>query len=280
MSTKVAYLGPQGTYAEQAALELCKIENLSNPRLTPCIGLRAVIENVATGNCKAAVIPIENSVEGGVTASLDGLWISSKVFILRELILPIRHCLLSNGELNSISEVLSHPQALAQCNNWLNKNLPQALQLPTNSTAEAVEMVKGSKFRAAIAGKSSLNQKILKELAYPINDVAGNCTRFFLLGKERNKGIKTKGSFAFSLTSNSPGSLLNVLSCIANLGMNMTRIESRPSKRELGEYVFFIDIDFKNISQDKHDELLKKLQNLCEHFIYFGSYDVNEINNN
>ena len=277
MSTKVAYLGPEGTYAEQATLHLAKIEKLSDPKLIPCIGIRSVIENASSNECEAAVIPIENSVEGGVTASLDGLWKYPDLFIRRELILPIRHCLLSNGTLNSISEVLSHPQALAQCSEWLSNNLKDALVLPTNSTAEAVRMVKGSKFRAAIAAKSFKNMEDLNALAYPINDVPGNCTRFVLLRKEKNIANGGLASLAFSLPSNSPGSLLNVLNCVANLGLNMNRIESRPSKRELGEYVFFIDIDLQNSLGNEYEILLDNLKPICEHLADFGTYNSNEL---
>ena len=138
MPTQVAYLGPEGTYAEQAAFALARLEKIKDPEFVPCVGLRSVIEHVANNRCDAGVVPVENSVEGGVTASLDALWANPELSIRRALVLPIQHALISGGNLNEISEVLSHPQALAQCSGWLEKNLPTALQLPTSSTADAV----------------------------------------------------------------------------------------------------------------------------------------------
>ncbi len=272
MSIQVAYLGPEGTYAEEAACALARLEKMADPQFVPCVGLHSVIEHAAKKLCDAAVVPIENSVEGGVTASLDALWSYPELFIRRALILPIQHCLLSSGSISEISEVLSHPQALAQCSGWLNKNLPNALQLPTNSTAEAVKMVRNSKFRAAIASNCPNNLIDLKQLAYPINDVAGNRTRFVLLQREELTQRGNIASLAFSLRANAPGALLKALSFIANLGLNMSRIESRPSKRELGEYIFFVDLDITNAKNGAHIKLIEELKPLCEHLIHFGAY--------
>ena len=272
MSIQVAYLGPEGTYAEEAACALARLEKMEDPQFVPCVGLHSVIEHAAKKLCDAAVVPIENSVEGGVTASLDALWSYPELFIRRALILPIQHCLLSSGSINEISEVLSHPQALAQCSGWLNKNLPNALQLPTNSTAEAVKMVRNSKFRAAIASNCPNNLIDLKQLAYPINDVAGNRTRFVLLQREELTQRGDIASLAFSLRANAPGALLKALSFIANLGLNMSRIESRPSKRELGEYIFFVDLDITNAKNRAHIKLIEELKPLCEHLVHFGAY--------
>ena len=272
MPTQVAYLGPEGTYAEKAACALARLEKIDDPKFVPCVGLHSVIEHVAKKLCDAAVVPIENSVEGGVTASLDGLWSHPELFIRRALVLPIKHCLLSSGSINEISEVLSHPQALAQCNGWLTKNLPNALQLPTNSTAEAVKMVRNSRFRAAIASNSPNNLIKLKKLAYPINDVAGNRTRFVLLKREEINGPGDIASLAFSLKDNAPGALLKALSYIAHLGLNMSRIESRPSKRELGEYIFFIDLELSSAEDGAHIKLIEELKPLCENLVHFGAY--------
>ncbi len=284
MPTKVAYLGPKGTYAERAASALAKLEKLDQAEFLPCSGIRSVIENVATKHCEAAVVPIENSVEGGVTATLDSLWSNSNLFIQRALVIPIRHALIGCGELADISEVLSHPQALAQCSNWLNNNLPNALQLPTSSTSEAVRMVQGSKFRAAIGSrKACTSMKKVNIISYPINDLAGNRTRFILLKNiEDAKQSKSQknvniASIAFSLKKNTPGSLLQALNCIANLKLNMSRIESRPSKRELGEYIFFIDIELNENLIIIDNSLKKALKPLCEHIVSFGSYPSTEI---
>ena len=224
MRKQVAYLGPKGTYAEKAAHILSKLANFETPIFVPCNGLHSVIKSIAYNNCDAAVVPIENSVEGGVTATLDALWKFPDIFVNRAIVLPIKHALISDGELSIISEVLSHPQALAQCSEWLSENLPNAIPLPTNSTSEAVNMVKGSKFRAAIGSKSLIAIEGLKELAFPINDVQGNCTRFVLLSKESSSDSANIASFAFSLISNKPGALLEAINHIANFGFNMSKI--------------------------------------------------------
>tara|TARA_B100000902_G_scaffold307566_1_gene296473 strand:+ start:1928 stop:2773 length:846 start_codon:yes stop_codon:yes gene_type:complete len=273
MSKQVAYLGPKGTYAEKAAHILSKLANFQTPLFVPCNGLHSVIKSIAYNNCDAAVVPIENSVEGGVTATLDALWKFPDININRAIVLPIKHALISNGEISAISEVLSHPQALAQCSGWLSTNLPEAITLPTNSTSEAVNMVKDSKFRAAIGSKSLVKIEGLKELAFPINDVPGNCTRFVLLSKESISETANIASFAFSLLSNKPGALLKALHYIADLGFNMSKIESRPSKRELGEYIIYVDLEINNQNNvDTIVKLKKFLKPLCEHFIDFGCY--------
>ena len=138
-------------------------------------------------------------------------------------------------------------------------------------------MVTNSKFRAAIASRSANNLNSLNELAYPINDVAGNRTRFVLLQHEESTTFGDVASLAFSLKANKPGSLLKALSYIADLGLNMSRIESRPSKRELGEYVFFVDLELTRPNQGKHIKLLDALQPLCEHLVHFGSYPSSSI---
>ena len=279
MRKQVAYLGPEGTYAEKAAHILSKLVSFESPLFVPCNGVYLVIKSITYNNCDAAIVPIENSIEGGVTTTLDALWKFSDININKAIVLPISHALISDGEISGISEVLSHPQALAQCSEWLSENLPEAITLSTNSTSEAVKMVKGSSFRAAIGSKSLIAIEGLKELAFPINDVPGNCTRFVLLSKESINGKANIASFAFSLLSNNPGALLEALNYIAELGFNMSKIESRPSKRELGEYIMFVDVDINaNTNIGSFSKLKKKLKPLCENLVDFGCYLSEKIN--
>ena len=134
-------------------------------------------------------------------------------------------------------------------------------------------MIKGSKFRAAIGSKSLIEIEGLKELAFPINDVPGNCTRFVLLSKEVNSNLANIASFAFSLISNKPGALLKAINNIADYGFNMSKIESRPSKRELGEYIIYIDLEINNHNNIENFLKLKdKLKPLCNNFVDFGNY--------
>ena len=277
MSIRVAYLGPKGTYAEKAAIRLVRLEKLDDAELIPCTGIHSVIEHVAKNLCDLAVVPIENSVEGGVTGTLDSLWRFPELFITRAVVLPIKHALVGSGSIEEISEVLSHPQALAQCSNWLHKHIPNALLLPTSSTAEAVKMVKGSKFRAAIASQSAANLDGFCEIAFPINDVPGNQTRFVLIQTKEDQQNGNIASFAFSLHANCPGALLKALTCLADLGLNMNRIESRPSKRELGEYIFFIDVEIPDNNIEIQSKLTEKLKPLCENLVNFGCYKSMEV---
>jgi prephenate dehydratase len=273
---RLAFLGPVGTYGEQAARQLAALENLDSAEMVPQQGIRAVIKAVASGSCEAAVVPVENSVEGGVTACLDTLWEHSELAVVRALVLPIRHALLGSGPMQGISEVLSHPQALAQCSQWLGEHLPQALQLPTSSTAEAARLVRGSRFRGAIASRGAAEEHGLEVLAYPINDVPGNCTRFLLLRRGPRSTHGPLASLAFSLHSNQPGALLESLACFAREGLNMSRIESRPSKREMGEYIFFVDLELPEGAVPL-ERALVELQPLCQHLALFGSYPLTNL---
>jgi prephenate dehydratase len=276
---RVAFLGPVGTYGEQATLQLVELEGWADVELVPQLGIRAVVQALAAGDCDAAVVPVENSVEGGVTACLDALWEHPELAIARALVLPIRHALVGSGSIEGVSEVLSHPQALAQCSQWLADHLPAALQLPTSSTAEAARMVAGSRFRAAVASRQAAAEHGLEVLAYPINDVPGNCTRFLLLRRGPRHQEGPLASLAFSLHSNQPGALLEALACFAHRGLNMSRIESRPSKREMGEYIFFVDLELPPSSASRQSavaltEALDELQPLCEHLALFGAYPL------
>ncbi|TGG90957.1 MAG: prephenate dehydratase [Aphanocapsa feldmannii 277cV] len=291
-SPRIAYLGPVGTYAEKAARHFAALQGWQQSRLEPRYGISTVLRALAEGDVEAAVVPVENSVEGGVTTTLDTLWTEGGLRIVRALVMPIRHALLSSGVLGGISEVISHPQALAQCSGWLTEHLPRALQLPTTSTAEAARMVHGSRFRAAIASIEAAREQDLSVLAHPINDVAGNCTRFLLLRQGRGEGpastaaataadnpsgpLEHYTSLAFSLHANIPGALLQALQPFADRGLSMSRIESRPSKRELGEYIFFVDLE-ADLSPAQLQALLADLHTLCERLLWLGSYALTDL---
>lgn len=272
---RVAFLGPVGTYGEAAAQRLAQLEGIQ-AELVPKPGIRAVVQALADQDCEAAVVPVENSVEGGVTAALDALWEHPDLTVARALVLPIRHALVGSGPIEAISEVLSHPQALAQCSQWLTTHLSTALQLPTSSTAEAARLVRGSRFRAAVASLEAAQEHGLTVLAHPINDVAGNCTRFLLLRRGGRHLDGPLASLAFSLQANRPGALLEALGCFSRHGLNMSRIESRPSKREMGEYIFFVDLEVPRRAAPV-EEALRELEPLCEHLALFGAYPLTNL---
>ena len=158
-----------------------------------------------------------------------------------------------------------------------DRHLPDALQLPTSSTAEAARMVAGSPFRAAIASQTAAREHGLDQLAFPVNDVAGNRTRFLLLRRGQRGEHGDVASLAFSLHRNAPGALLEALACLAERGLNMSRIESRPSKRELGEYVFFVDVELPPAPSTALADLIAQLEPLCEHLAHFGAYPSSDL---
>ncbi|NJL82946.1 MAG: prephenate dehydratase [Chloroflexaceae bacterium] len=241
----IAYLGPAGTNAETAALaylswlaqhhsqeaHLCSYPSIAR-------AMRAVVQQEAT----LAVVPIENSIQGSVAVTLDNLWQLGKLQIQQELVLPIAHALLSRGEtLAGIKTVYSHPQALAQCQLWLETHLPNALLVPSNSTTEALQHLNGPS-AAAIAAPRAAQLYNLPILASSINDYADNCTRFWVLGTQASTD-GTHLSLAFDVPANRPGSLVNPLQSFAQRQINLTRIESRPARRSLGEYLFFVELE-------------------------------------
>lgn len=299
----IAFLGPSGTYAEAACHQLAQAQGLQDHAPRSGLSIQHVLGQLkgnhgGDGSVAAAVVPVENSVQGGVTATLDTLWNLSApccppaspnpygpqgLEILRGLVLPIRHALLGGARMEDISEVISHPQALGQCSTWLNNHLPQALQLPTTSTAEAARMVKGSRFRGAIASLDAAREQGLKVLAYPINDEPNNCTRFLLVrpvtvpcstppSGPPVHGVITSLSFALRQRDR-PGALVEALQVFHGQDLNMSRIESRPAKTDLGKYVFFVDVE-GHYQTEHFQAALENLYPICEQLLNFGSYPV------
>ena len=242
MSTTVAYLGPPGTFSEEAAQYFAAKTGMT-PQLNPCVRVQDCAMAVEDGTAAYAVVPLENSLEGSVHDTLDVLTTSVELLIQAELILTIEHNLLAvEKDVHKIEQVFSHPQALAQCREFLRKNLPQAQAVPALSTAEAAAVVSQRKDGAAIASKRAAERYGLYTLAENIQD-SENCTRFIVLGKGNNEfSPPQKTSLLFSVT-NAAGSLFRVLEAFAQHRVNLTRIESRPARKQLGDYIFFVDLD-------------------------------------
>lgn len=276
MSVSIAYLGPQGTYAEAATLAYVQeltTESRVKFLLCPCPSIAQTLHSVAQGQADLAVAPVENSIEGSVAMTLDTLWQLDTLQIQQALVLPIRHALLSRAStLEAIQTVHSHPQALAQCQRWLEKFLPTAQLVPTNSTTEALQYLDKDSTVGAISSERAAQLYHLPILASAINDYPDNCTRFWVLGKQPSPG-GSHTSLAFSLPANVPGALVNPLQVFASRGINMSRIESRPTKRSLGEYLFFIDLE-GNASQTSVQTALSELASHTEILKIFGSYSV------
>lgn len=289
MNLSLGHLGPQGTYAEAAALAYAKwlhekigVEVLLSPYPSIAQTITAVAENLSN----LGVIPVENSIEGGVTVTLDTLWKLENLQIQHALVLPIVHALISQAEnLNEIRLVYSHPQALAQCQLWLAKFIPQARLIPANSTTEGLDHVAKDRTVASISSQRAAGIYKLPILAQPINDYPDNHTRFWVLSQrsfnwefpginpQNIVGNKTHTSLAFSLPANIPGALVKTLQILADNRINMSRIESRPTKRSLGEYLFFIDIE-ANATEPSIQTILGELEKHTETLKILGTYNV------
>ncbi len=276
MAISIAHLGPPGTYTEAAAiacLDWLKQEMGQDAILSPYPSIGQTLEAVASKEAQLAVVPIENSIEGSVTMTLDNLWQLDGLRIQRALVMPIFHALLSRAEnWDTIRVVYSHPQALAQCQKWLDKFLPKAQRIALNSTTEALQYLDGDSTIAAISSQRAAQLHHLPILICPINDYPDNCTRFLLLGLEPSPG-GAYTSLAFSVGANQPGALVTPLQIFAQRNINLSRIESRPTKRSLGEYFFFIDLE-ANAKAPSMRSALAELANHTETLKIFGSYDV------
>ncbi|WP_414527419.1 prephenate dehydratase [Nodularia chucula] len=290
----IAHLGPPGTYAEQAAAFYVnwlaeKIGIIAT--LYPCPSIAKSLQAVVDGQTHLAVVPIENSIEGSVTMTMDTLWQLDSLEIQLALVMPIAHNLVSRAvSLDSIQTVYSHPQALAQCQGWLGKFLPNVQLIPSNSTTEGLKILNQDLTAATISSHRAAQLYNLPILASNINDYAENCTRFWVVSRSQDTGAvntvkdlintsqnATHTSLAFSVPANLPGALLKTLRVFAELGINLSRIESRPTKRSLGEYLFFIDLEAgKNEAQMQ--SALTQLTMHTEVIKIFGSYHVLPIN--
>lgn len=278
MNLSIAYLGPPGTNSETAAKAyadwLAKQEKI-NTRLCPYPTIAQAIQSLSNQALDLAIVPVENSINGSVAVTLDILWQSVGIFIQQAVILPIEHALLTQTQvLNEIKTVYSHPQALGQCQKWLENNLPASNLIATNSTAEAVQIIQSESKAAAIASVRAAELYQVPVLAEKINDYPDNCTKFWVLShKTAQKYQSDYISLGFSLAANKPGALVKPLQTFAEREINLTRIESRPTKRSLGEYIFFIDLAAPT-NQNTLKQALAQLSEQTEILKIFGRYNL------
>ena len=279
MTISIAHLGPTGTYSETAALAyknwLAKHQQ-QEAILSPQPSIALALSSVVQEKSKYAVVPVENSIEGSVVITLDRLWEQTSLKILRAFTIPITHSLLScNTSLEEITTVYSHPQALGQCQKWLATNLPQVQLIPANSTTEALQLLKEYPNTAAISSARAAEIYQIPILEAGINDRMDNCTRFLVVGSETS----TYGSYlslAFSLPKNVPGALVKPLQIFAARELNLSKIESRPTKRSLGEYIFFMDVE-GSLQNPIIQEAIAELEQHTEVLKIFGNYDLIDV---
>ncbi len=265
-----AYLGPEGTFAEQAALVLA-----SGDELRPAESVPGAIAALRAGEVDGACVPVENSVEGSVPATLDALAEAEPVIAVAETVLPIRFSVLVRpGAIAAdVRIVATHPHAAAQVRGWIAAHLPGATTIPTPSTSAAAVAVLNGDADAAVCAPVAVQHYPLDELATEVHDVGDAETRFLLL---RHPGTLppptgTDRTSLVAVAADRPGALLEVLAEFALRGINLTRIESRPIKGRLWEYRFFLDFE-GHVADEAVGDALAQLHRRCISVRFLGSY--------
>lgn len=263
---KVAYLGPPASFTHLASLKKFG----SSVDYVSCDNITDVFKEVEKKRADYGVVPIENSTEGAVTYTLD-MFVDSDNKICSEIRMEINHNLLSNHALKDIKKIYSNPQVLAQCRNWLEKNLPNAALVEMTSTTKAAQKAKRTRYAAAIASELAAKTYELKIVAASIEDSAHNETRFLVIGQEDVPPTGAdKTSILFSI-KDGVGALYNALTPFKNNGINLTKIESRPSKKKAWKYYFFLDME-GHIRDKKIERAINQLGKHCRYLKVLGSY--------
>ncbi len=266
-----AYLGPEGTFSEAA---LRAVDPDAEP--LPCPTIQAVLAAVRDGAAERAVVPIESSVEGVVTATLDGLATKNDLVIMAELQIPIAFALLAKPgtAVGDIKRVGGHPQSMPQCRGWLAAHLPDAEWVPLASNAEAARQAADGHVDAALAGAFAASRYGLEVIAPDVHDRATAVTRFVVVSPPRPLPARTgadRTSLAAFLIEDHPGALLEILTEFAVRGINLTTIQSRPTGDRLGQYYFFIDCE-GHVDDARVGEALMGLRRVCRDVRFLGSY--------
>lgn len=272
-ASRYTYLGPEGTFTEAA---LRTLPEAATRELTPMVSVPTALDAVRNGEAAAALVPIENSVEGGVTATLDELASGRPLMIYREVLLPIAFALMARPgtPLESIKTVTGHPVAQPQVRRWMAEHIPDALWEAAASNADGARLVQEGRYDAAFAGEFAAATYGLEPLVTDIHDVENAATRFVLVGRPARPAAATgadKTSVVFWLRDDHPGALLEVLQEFASRGVNMMRIESRPTGEGIGRYCFSVDCE-GHLQDRRVGDVLMGLKRACEQVRYLGSY--------
>ena len=266
-SMTIAFLGPEGTFTQAAALKHFG----HSVRTAPLMTIDEIFREVESGAAHYGVVPVENSTEGVITHTLDR-FVNSTLSICGEVQLRIHHFLLGKGErLEDVRRVDSHRQSLAQCHRWLDTHLPGVEQVDVSSNAEAARRAAQELGAVAIAGETAGEIYGLTPLARNIEDEPENTTRFLVIGR---RGPGPSGQDKTSLlisTQNKPGALYRLLEPLSKHGISMTRIESRPSRRGTWDYIFFVDIE-GHAGEPQVSAALEQLEGNASMFKVLGSY--------
>jgi chorismate mutase/prephenate dehydratase len=266
----IAYFGPEATFTHQAAIQ--KFGASLNYSAQKTIG--DVFTEVAKKTADYGVVPVENSTEGVVTHTLD-MFVDSDLKIVSQILLQIQQCLMSNARLLSIKKLYVHPQSLAQCRGWLAKNLPRVEIVETSSNARSAELAAREKFAAALGGILAAEKYGLKILAQDIQDNSVNVTRFIVLGRQCSPPTGDDRTSLMLSVADKAGALHEAIAAFRKFQINLTKIESRPSKRKAWEYFFFVDCA-GHFLDAKVTRAIKLLGKHCNFVKILGSYPNTE----
>ncbi len=271
------YLGPEGSYAQSAVKQFVSDLKISAENFIPLNPITRILQSIDEDKNAIAVLPIENSIEGIVRETIDNIirLEDTSVKICAETVIPVCHCLMSKSEnKENITHILSHPQALAQCSGYLCKNFPKAVILKTASTSEAADITSQKDGHyAAIAGENASELYGLNILDKGINDEKDNKTRFILLSREKFPVTEDSRTSVFFTVKNEPGSLVQVLNIFQKFNINMFYIESRPSRKKMGEYNFFVNLE-GHVSDKNISAALNLAERITNKISVLGSYSV------
>lgn len=274
MKNSFAYLGPKGTFTEAAFLQMPIAQGAN---LIPAESVREALNLVRAGKVFGALVPIENSVEGSVATTLDELGHGESLEIIDEIAIPVEFALLAKPgvSISDIKRIATHPHAHAQCVDWLHKNTPGVHVLPAMSTAAAAEeLSEGANYDAAICSVAAAKHYGLEVLAQGIGDSDSAWTRFVLVSKPGHAQPSTgndKTTLSVFMHRNQPGALLNILTEFAVRGVDLSRLESRPTKQQLGDYFFSLDC-VGHIDDENLGDALIELRKICADVKFLGSY--------
>ncbi|MEN6385602.1 MAG: prephenate dehydratase [Phycisphaerales bacterium] len=268
---RISFLGPEGSFTHSAAVKKFG-QSVEYEAVTD---IRGIFDEVTRGHCDLGVVPVENSAGGGVSETLDA-FVDTNAMICAEVYMPIHHNLLANCTLSEVQKIYSKPEIFAQCRHWLSATFKEANTIAAASSAKAAQMAAQEQFAAAIGSQIAAELYGLKVICENIEDIGNNITRFLIISKEdaRPSG-DDKTSILFS-TAHKAGALADVLDVFKTKGVNLTNIESRPSKKREREYYFFVECQGHRKDQ-KLIDCLKEIKQHCLQLSVLGSYPKNDI---
>ncbi len=273
---EIAYLGPAGTFTYTAGEKLRKIERYQGAHFIAVKDIEGILYGVNEGLYEYGVVPVENSIEGSVNTSIDILLNEVNLQVIYEIVLNINHNLVASEKLFIAEKIYSHPQALAQCRIFLKENYPDIEKISTRSTLQSLEYLKDVPENSlAIVPSYSLKDSEIKIIQENIGDYPMNQTRFYLVSKksqENDPSLKiVKSSISFQLKDDRPGGLLEIMEIFKEKGINLSKIESRPAKNQLGRYIFIMDCE-ENLLAEDNQEIVRSIKNKSSKFKLLGAF--------